>query len=218
MTLQDLVHQLDPVEVRKLQWLLRYPFQRAEDLALAVGTSLATAYRHIALQQQVGLIERVLPAALGTKACALYHLSNLGLHVLAAHEGKDPANLAQWHRSDERGLLSLLPQLARLVTLQDCINGLVLHAPEFLAHLGHRPGVGWHMTRNVALPFSYREKATRCTVDASLVLRIRPPRRRTRSWNHRLSAEVGWFFSHSQASSTIVVRSRGLPALDTPCS
>src|ERR1700752_3250404 len=38
-----------------------------------------------------------------------------------------------------------------------------------------------------------------------VVLRIRPPRRRTRSWNHRLSAEVGWFCSHSQASSTIVV-------------
>src|SRR5271154_4083783 len=28
-----------------------------------------------------------------------------------------------------------------------------------------------------------------------VVLRIRPPRRRTRSWNHRLSAEVGWFCS-----------------------
>src|SRR5215472_13590680 len=41
-----------------------------------------------------------------------------------------------------------------------------------------------------------------------IVLRIRPPRRRTRSWNHRLSAEVGWFCSHSQASSTIVVLSR----------
>ena len=29
-----------------------------------------------------------------------------------------------------------------------------------------------------------------------IVLRIRPPRR-TRSWNHRLSAEVGWFCSHN---------------------
>ena len=35
------------------------------------------------------------------------------------------------------------------------------------------------------------------------------------SVNHRLSAEVGWFCSHSQASSTSVVLSRGLPALDT---
>src|SRR5712691_11880324 len=34
----------------------------------------------------------------------------------------------------------------------------------------------------------------------------------------QLSAEVGWFCNHSQASSTIVVLSRGLPALDTPCS
>jgi hypothetical protein len=32
------------------------------------------------------------------------------------------------------------------------------------------------------------------------------------------SAEVGWFCSHSQASSTIVVLCRRLPALDTPYS
>src|SRR5438045_4822313 len=43
---------------------------------------------------------------------------------------------------------------------------------------------------------SLRARAT------TVVLRIRPPRRRTRSWNHRLSAEAGWFCSHSQASST----------------
>src|SRR6202049_2704810 len=49
-----------------------------------------------------------------------------------------------------------------------------------------------------------------------VVLRIRPPRRRTRSWNHRLSAEVGWFCSHSQASSTIVVLSCGLLVAEDP--
>jgi hypothetical protein len=32
-----------------------------------------------------------------------------------------------------------------------------------------------------------------------IVLRIRPPSRSTRLWNHRLSAEVGWFCNHSQA-------------------
>src|SRR6266567_2896176 len=55
----------------------------------------------------------------------------------------------------------------------------------------------------------YRHRAMRSLRARAtmVVLRIRPPRRRTRSWNHRLSAEVGWFFSHSQASSTIVVRS-----------
>src|SRR4051812_30075607 len=59
----------------------------------------------------------------------------------------------------------------------------------------------------------YRHRATRSlrAKATMIVLRIRPPRRSTRLWNHRLSAEVGWFCSHSQASSTIVVRSRGLP-------
>src|SRR5437660_9562806 len=51
----------------------------------------------------------------------------------------------------------------------------------------------------------YRHRAMRSLRARAtmMVLRIRPPRRRTRSWNHRLSAEVGWFCSHSQASSTI---------------
>jgi len=39
-----------------------------------------------------------------------------------------------------------------------------------------------------------------------------------RSWNHRLSGEVGWFATTGQANSTIVVPSGGLPALHTPCS
>src|SRR6202163_759829 len=67
----------------------------------------------------------------------------------------------------------------------------------------------------------YRHRAMRSLRARAtmVVLRIRPPRRRTRSWNHRLSAEVGWFCSHSQASSPIVALSGGLgPALDTPCS
>ena len=43
-----------------------------------------------------------------------------------------------------------------------------------------------------------------------------PAKRPTRSWNHRLSAEVGWFCSHSQASSTIVVRSPACPPWSGP--
>src|SRR3954464_5277379 len=66
----------------------------------------------------------------------------------------------------------------------------------------------------------YRHRAMRSLrARATMIfLRIPPPRRSTRSWNHRLSAEVGWFCNHSQASSTMVVRSRGLPDLETPCS
>ena len=128
-------------DLRLLQWLLRYPFQRAEDLALAAGINSATAYRHLNVLHNLGLIERVAPAALGASTCRLYHLSNLGLHVLAAHAAGDPTELARTWRTDERGLLRLLPRLSSLVTLQECINGLVAHAPEALAHQGRRSEV-----------------------------------------------------------------------------
>jgi hypothetical protein len=47
---------------------------------------------------------------------------------------------------------------------------------------------------------------------------IRPPLRLTRSLNHRASADCGWWRSHSQAICVRVVRNRGFPALETPCS
>lgn len=169
----ELLGQLDSVEMRLLHWLLRYPFQRAEDLNLAAGISIATAYRHLNVLHSVGLIEHIMPPMLGTGACRLYHLSNLGLHVLAAHEQADPVEMARAWSTDERGLLRLLPQLSSLVTLQECINGLVAHAPEALAQDGHRPEVRWHWVRDYAHRFLYREKLMRCTADAALLLRVR---------------------------------------------
>lgn len=130
---RELLDQLDAVDMRLLQWLLRYPFERAEDLASATGSSRATVYRHLNMLHNNGLVERVMPPALGTSACWLYHLSNLGLQVLAVHELADPAALAGTWKTDERGLLSLLPRLSSLVALQECINGLVTYAPEALA-------------------------------------------------------------------------------------
>src|ERR671912_2864667 len=59
---------------------------------------------------------------------------------------------------------------------------------------------------------SFRARAT------IVALRRRPPLRLTLSWNQWLSADAGWCLSQSHASWIIVVRSRGLPALDTPCS
>jgi len=50
------------------------------------------------------------------------------------------------------------------------------------------------------------------------VLRWRPPLRLTRSSNHCVSAECGWCRTQSQASWISVVRSRGLPDFETPCS
>lgn len=172
--IHDLLGQLQPLDLQLLHWLLRYPFQRAEDLAIAGGISVATAYRHLMMQQNLGFIESVMPGTLGARTCWLYHLSNLGLHVLAAQEQTDPASLAQAWRTDERGLLRLLPRLARLVTVQDCVNGLVTNAPEALAYLGRRSEVRWHWVRDFSHRFSYREQTTRCTADAGLVFRLRP--------------------------------------------
>src|SRR3712207_5572861 len=39
-----------------------------------------------------------------------------------------------------------------------------------------------------------------------------------RSLNQRLSAEVGWCYSHNHASWTMVLRSVGFPDWATPCS
>ena len=170
---QELLAQLDAGDLRLLQWLLRYPFQRAEDLALALASSHATVYRHLSVLHTMGLIEYVMPPALGANTCRLYHLSNVGLHVLAIQEQTDPLEMARTCSTDERGLLRLLPRLSSLVTLQQCMNGLVAYAPEALAHLGRRSEVRWHWVRGYAHHFLYREKLMRCTADAALLLRFR---------------------------------------------
>jgi predicted transcriptional regulator len=171
--IHELLGQLADVDIRLLQWLLRYPFQRAEDLALAEGISSATAYRHLVVLFNSGLVERVMPAALGTGKCWLYHLSDLGLQALAVHEQADATDLARAWRADERCLLRLLPRLSSLVTLQECLNGLVAHAPEALAHQGRRSEVRWHWVRDYTHHFLYREKMLRCTADAALLFRVR---------------------------------------------
>jgi predicted transcriptional regulator len=185
---QEVLKRLHPLDMRLLQWLLRYPFQRAEDLAVASTVSIATVYRHLGVLQHLGLIERVLAGTLGRETCWLYHLSNLGLHVLAAQEQTDPLSLAQRWRTDERGLLRLLPRLAGLVTVQNCINGLVTSAPEALAQLGRRSEIRWHWVRDYAYRFTYREKVIRCTADAALLLRVRLAIERG-----RVSAEEQWY-------------------------
>jgi len=48
--------------------------------------------------------------------------------------------------------------------------------------------------------------------------RVRPRSEPTRWRNQQLRALAGWYLTHIQASSTIVVRRRGLPAFEIPCS
>ena len=170
----DVVQRLSPVDVQILQAVLRYPFLRAEDIGVARQIHVATVYRHLALLHESGLIERVIPAVLGTGTCSLYHLSNLGLHVLAAYEQEDAETLARLWHSDERSLLRLLPRLASLITVHTCINALVTHAPEALAERGHQPICRWHWLRDYRSRFTFREHNLSCTADALLVLKVRP--------------------------------------------
>jgi len=48
--------------------------------------------------------------------------------------------------------------------------------------------------------------------------RVRPRSEPTRWRNQQLRALSGWYLTHIQASSIIVVRRRGLPAFEMPCS
>ncbi len=58
--------------------------------------------------------------------------------------------------------------------MQQCINGLVVQAPHALARAGRRGEVRWHWVRDYVHHFSYRERETRCSADAALLLRLRP--------------------------------------------
>src|SRR5260221_3988933 len=75
---------LAEIDWRLMHWLLRYPLQRADDLAVGVArwASRATVYRHVQALEARGLVESVLPKTPGTGQ-RLYYLSNPGLHMLA---------------------------------------------------------------------------------------------------------------------------------------
>jgi hypothetical protein len=158
-----------------LRWLLRYPFSRAEDLAQARSIRPSTVYRHLSFLQNLGVVEGVTAATLGVReACSLYHLSNLGLHVVATQMHRSARALARYCHADEESLLAYLPRLSSLVTLQNLINGIHALAPEKLGMFGRPASVWWACVRDYRHPFSDRERS--CVVEASggLVLQVRP--------------------------------------------
>jgi hypothetical protein len=85
-TLVEIGESLSDIDWRLMHWLLHYPLQRADDLVVGVArwASRATVYRHMHVLEARGMVESVLPKTPGTGK-RLYHLSNLGLHLLA-HE------------------------------------------------------------------------------------------------------------------------------------
>src|SRR3954452_4284694 len=66
----------------------------------------------------------------------------------------------------------------------------------------------------------YLERAmSSLRASATIEMRRIRPRSEPTCWrNQQLRALSGWYLTHIQASSTIVVRRRGLPALEIPCS
>ena len=160
---------------RLLHWLLRYPLQRADDLVVGVArwASRATVYRHVQALEARGLLESVLPKTPGSGK-RLYHLSNLGLHLLARHLDTSARELARHWQADEAGLLRLLPRLPTLLVLQDVVNGLVTHATEAMTTQGRRPLlVRWNWQREVTYPFQYREQSMRFFADGVVTLCVR---------------------------------------------
>jgi hypothetical protein len=159
---------------RLLHWLLRYPLQRADDLVVGVArwASRPTVYRHLQGLEASTLVESVLPAAPGTGK-RLYHLSNLGLHVLARHLERPARDLAREWQIDEVGLLRLVSRLPTLLVLQEVVNGLVIGAAEAMTTQGRRPRlIRWTWQRDMAHRFLYREQAMRWFVDGALALCI----------------------------------------------
>ena len=130
-TLVELSESLSDIDWRLLHWLLHYPLQRADDLVVGVArwASRATVYRHMQALEARGLVESVLPKTPGTGK-RLYHLSNLGLHLLARHVNRPARTLAQSWQADEAGLLRRLSRLTTLLVLQEVVNGLVTHAAD----------------------------------------------------------------------------------------
>lgn len=166
---------LQDLDWRLLHWLLRYPLQRAEDLVVGVArwTSRATVYRHLQVLEASGLVESVLPKTPG-EGKRVYHLSNLGLHVLARHLERSADELARAWQADDAGLLRMLPRLATLLPIQDVVNGLVMGAAEAMTNQGRRPQlVRWTWQRDVTHRFQYRDQSMRLFVDGAMALCIR---------------------------------------------
>ncbi len=166
---------LAEIDWRLMHWLLRYPLQRADDLAVGVArwASRATVYRHVQALEARGLVESVLPKTPGTGK-RLYYLSNPGLHMLARHLNTPARELAHTWKADEAGLLRLLPRLPTLLLLQEVVNGLVTYAAEAMTTQGRRPRlVRWTWQRDVMHRFQYRDQVLRLFADGAIALCIR---------------------------------------------
>ena len=162
---------LDATHVRILQWLRHYPFQRLEDLVVALSTwsGRTTIYTHVKELERTQFVE-----ALKGPLCpgkVLYHLSPVGLTWYLVKTQTDASALNEEElrevRAAERAtLLRLLPRIPALLALQTAINGLVNGAADALTQQGYRARlVQWNWQRDATHPFTYQGRAMRWFAD-----------------------------------------------------
>ena len=157
---QDRTLLLEGGDERILHWLERYPFQRAQDLVVALSPweSRSRVYERLAALAQRVLIEQLHVGVASGKR--VWHLSPLGISVcdqLAVQSRRaNQERCARWEHSgnaqvvrDEREkLVRLLPRLPVFFLLQDVVNGLVMHASSALTDQGRRARmVQWNWLR-----------------------------------------------------------------------
>ena len=172
---------------RLLRWLERYPFQRAQDLVVALSPweKRTVVYERLAELEQHRLIEALHPGIAQGKR--LYHLSPLGMYVCdqlfsqthrgngEKHERWERPGSAQVVREEREKLVRLLPRLPVFLLLQDMVNGLVLHASTALTNQGRRASmVQWTWQRDYGHVFTApHEKLVRLRVEGALALCLR---------------------------------------------
>lgn len=172
---------VDRGEQRILRWLKRYPFQRAQDLVLALGPweGRGAVYRRLERLKSLRLIETLcLGASTTTGGKALYHLSFAGLQACAAWEPEPPASPLILPAEREK-LIRLLPRVPVWLLLQDVLNGLVSDAPIALTCAGYRAEmVRWNWLRDYTHPFVIQkpgENVLSLRLDGVLAFHLRFP-------------------------------------------
>ncbi len=186
MTMNSLTKSLpgkvDVGQQRILHWLERYPFQRVQDLVVALRPweGRGTVYRRVAALANQQLIESV---HLGTSPKErLYYLSPPGQYACAtwnADKGVSGQGRRLHFREEREKLIRLLPRLPIWLTVQNVVNGLVLYAARALARSGTgevATALHWNWMREYHRSFVVSEQGMRVLsirTDGALALCLR---------------------------------------------
>ncbi|MGH2506076.1 MAG: replication-relaxation family protein [Ktedonobacteraceae bacterium] len=172
---------LDQGQQRILRWLERYPFQRAQDLvvALAPWEGRGAVYRRIADLRHRQLIESVRMGAVAREE--LYHLSPIGIYTCALLKRESGQAVPLVLREAREKLVRVLPRVPVWLMIQDLVNSLVLGATQALLRTesgAEATMVRWNWVRDYTHRFVARgsaERMLRVRTDGALALCFRAP-------------------------------------------